>query len=549
MRLSTGKCLLLAAAAFAMLACAEKPAEPEGPAVELWGVWDEAFTAANANPRETELTVKLRSPGGAQREIEGFWDGGSNWRARFMPTEPGAWQYETQWDSPAGSQPGPAGTFVCVRAETSKNPLLQHGPVKVSSDGRYFEHADGTPFFWLVDTVWNGALLSDDAGWQNYLDDRVAKQFSGAQFVITQWRTALTNAEGQVAYTGFDDIEIHPEFFARLDRRISEVNAKGLLAVPVLLWVPGEKESNPGNLPVEQAIRLARYMVARYHAHHVIWFLGGDSAYDGEHTERWKSIGRGVFGDREHAPVFLHPRGMHWPWDAFRDEGWLSALGYQSGHGDNAETLAWIHSGPVAQGWEQGPAKPIVNLEPPYEDHISYHSRERHSAYNVRRATYWSLLNAPTAGATYGAHGVWSWQTAAAVPLNHDRSGEAKPWQEAIQLPGSEHMRYMAELFASLPWWRLRPVQSLLTAQPGAKDPAQFVSAALSADNDAAVFYLPVGGAIRVSNEVLPEGLSQAEWFDPRTGQRSPAEGTEGRYQAPSSEDWVLTLRTTATTP
>jgi hypothetical protein len=512
--------------------------------VELWGVWEETFAAENADPLETELTVKLRSPGGAQHDVEGFWDGGSNWRARFMPSEEGAWQYEAQWDSPTGSQPGPAGSFVCVRPESSKNPLLQHGPVRVSSDGRYFEHADGTPFFWLVDTAWNGALLSGDAGWQNYLDDRVAKKFSGVQFVMTQWRTAPGNAEGQVAYTGFDNIEIHPEFFERLDRRISEVNAKGLLAVPVLLWVPGDKESNPGNLPVDQAIRLARYMVARYQAHHVIWFLGGDSAYDGEHTERWKSIGRGVFGDREHAPVFLHPRGMHWPWAAFEGEAWLSALGYQSGHGDSDDTLRWIHSGPVAESWEQGPAKPIVNLEPPYEDHISYQAREPHSAYNIRRATYWSLLNAPTAGATYGAHGVWSWQTEAAVPLNHDRSGVAKPWQEAIQLPGSTHMRYMAELFESLPWWRLRPAQSLLAAQPGANNPAQFVSAALSEDGDAAVFYLPVGGAIQIASEALPEGLSRTEWFDPRTGERTPAEGAEGRYQAPGREDWVLVLQT-----
>lgn len=541
MTLSMMKRLVPAAALIALLACSEQPTEPAGPAVELWGVWEETFPAENADPVETELTVKMRSPAGAQSEVEGFWDGGSNWRARFKPSEEGVWQYEAQWDSPAGTQPGSTGSFVCVRPESTKNPLLLHGPVRVSSDGRYFEHADGTPFFWLVDTPWNGALLSDDAGWQNYLDDRVAKKFSGAQFVMTQWRTAAANAEGQVAYTGFDDIEIHPEFFERLDRRVSEVNAKGLLAVPVLLWVPGDKESNPGNLPVEPAIRLARYMVARYQAHHVVWFLGGDSAYDGEHTERWKAIGRGVFGDREHAPVFLHPRGMHWPWAAFEGEEWLSALGYQSGHGDNDETLRWIHSGPVSESWEQGPAKPIVNLEPPYEDHVSYHSREPHSAYNVRRATYWSLLAAPTAGSTYGAHGIWSWQTEAAVPLNHDRSGVAKPWQEAIQLPGSTSMRHMAELFESLPWWRLRPAPSLLAAQPGANNPAQFISAALSADGDAAVFYLPVGGSIQIASEAL--GLSRAEWFDPRTGERTPAEGAGGRYQAPGREDWVLVLR------
>jgi hypothetical protein len=531
------------AAALALLACSQPPPEPEGPTVELWGVWEETFAAADAQPGETELMVKLRAPGGAERDVEGFWDGGTNWRVRFMPTEAGVWQYEARWETPDGSQPGASGNFVCVRAETSKNPLLQHGPVRVSGDGHYFEHADGTPFFWLADTVWNGALLSADADWQNYLDDRVAKKFTAAQFVMTQWRTAYANAEGQVAYTGFDNIEIHPEFFQRLDRRMNEVNAKGLLAVPVVLWGLGEEQYTPGKLPVEQAIRLARYIVNRYQAHHVAWFLGGDDNYEGENGERWKRIGRGVFGDREHAPVFLHPRGMHWPWDGFQDEEWLSALGYQSGHGDDANTLRWIHSGPPAQNWQKPPARPVINLEPPYEDHISYQSKQRHSAYNVRRATYWSLLNAPTVGVSYGAHGVWSWQTAPGVPLNHDRTGEAKRWQEAIQLPGSTQMRHMAELFASLPWQRLRPAPALLAEQPGANDPAQFLSAALSEDNDAAVFYLPVGGALPLHVEALPAQLSQAEWFDPRTGERRPAEGAGGVYQAPGKEDWVLVLR------
>jgi hypothetical protein len=323
---------------------------------------------------------------------------------------------------------------------------------------------------------------------------------------------------------------------------MNEVNAKGLLAVPVVLWGLGEEHYTPGKLPVDQAIRLARYIVARYRAHHVVWFLGGDDNYEGENGERWKSIGRGVFVEKEHAPVFLHPRGMHWPWDGFQQEEWLSALGYQSGHGDDARTLQWIHSGPPAENWNKPPARPVINLEPPYEDHLAYQSRERHSAYNVRRAVYWSLLNAATAGVSYGAHGVWSWQTSPGVPLNHERTGEAKPWHEAIQLPGSTQMRHMAGLFTSLPWWRLRPAQSLLAEQPGAKDPARFISAALSEDKDAAVFYLPLGGTLRLQAGALPPRLSIAEWFDPRSGERKPAEGKAGAYQAPGKEDWLLVL-------
>ena len=36
------------------------------------------------------------------------------------------------------------------------NPLFNHGILRPSSGGRYLEHADGTPFYWLGDTHWSG---------------------------------------------------------------------------------------------------------------------------------------------------------------------------------------------------------------------------------------------------------------------------------------------------------------------------------------------------------------------------------------------------------
>lgn len=344
-----------------------------------------------------------------------------------------------------------------------------------------------------------------------------------------------------------EDIAIHPEFFQRMDARINALNAKGLLAVPVVLWALGEEEYTPGKLPVDQAIRLARYITARYGAHHVAWFLGGDGGYGGEASAYWSQLGRAVFPGTGHAPTFLHPRGMRWPWEEFNDEKWLTAFGYQSGHGDDAETLRWIHSGPPATEWEAFSAGPIINLEPPYEDHISYHSKQRHSAYNVRRATYWSLLNAPTAGVSYGAHGVWSWESEPRVPQNHDRTGVAKPWSEAADLPGSAHLGHMAELFGTIPWWRLRPAQQLLSEQPGAADPRRFVSVSFSENGDFGLAYLPVGDRVAFKTDSSILGVATAEWFDPRTGIRQPASVlAAGVYQAPSEDDWVLIFRNNA---
>jgi hypothetical protein len=55
---------------------------------------------------------------------------------------------------------------------------------------------------------------------------------------------------------------------------------------------------NPGfALPEDQAILIARYMVARWQAHDVVWILPGDGDFRGEKAEKWKRIGRAVFGD------------------------------------------------------------------------------------------------------------------------------------------------------------------------------------------------------------------------------------------------------------
>lgn len=431
--------------------------------VHRWGMYEVSLASQmeyDGQQQYVDLELEFIDTAGKKYLQRGFWDGGHVWKVRFAPGAIGAWNWRSRCkDDP--SLDGMKGSFACIPYR-GDNRFYKHGPVRVSGDGHYLTHEDGTPFFWLVDTAWNGALKSAAEDWDRFLEDRSHKQFTGIQYVATQWRTAYANAEGQKAYTGFEKIRINPGFFQRIDERTQAVNEKGLLAVPVLLWTLGSREHNPGQLPEDQAILLARYMTARLGAYHVSWFLPGDGNYFDERVERWKRIGRAVFDRPGHATATLHPQGMQWPWDAFLGEKWVSYLGYQSGHGDDGRTLEWIYKGPPAQKWNLKPVKPVINLEPPYEDHIAYQSRQRHTAYTVRRAVYWSLLNAPTAGTSYGAHGVWSWEVAPNTPQEHGGTGVAKPWHEAMALQGSTDMKHMADLFTSIEWWRLKPENSLV---------------------------------------------------------------------------------------
>jgi hypothetical protein len=161
----------------------------------------------------------------------------------------------------------------------------------------------------------------------------------------------------------------------------------------------------------------------------------------------------------------------------------------------------------------------------------------------VRRAIYWSLLISPTAGFTYGGHGVWGWDDGSGPPVAHPNTGTPKPWREALHLPAAEQLSHLAALFASIPWWQLRPAPEILAKQPGNESPRQFIAAAGS--ETLAVIYTPEDRQIHLRPEAIA-GLSTATWFNPRTGKRTPAtptvQGEVVQFETPGEGDWVLVL-------
>ena len=512
-----------------------------------WTVFEASFTSTSKyqNPfQDVTVSVDFTAPDGKLRIVEAYWDGENTWRVRFSPELTGEWTYRTHASHPDDKRlDGQTGRFRCVPYKGA-NSLYQHGSIRVSQNQRYLEQADGTPFFWLSDTAWNGALKADHASWETYLSDRKRKQFTALQFVTTQWIAAAGNAEARLAYEGRESITIDPVFFQWMDDRVRAVNEHGLVAAPVLIWTapwsPYSKFLNPGNaLPDDQVIRLARYMVARYGAYQVIWILAGDGDYHGDEAERWKRIGQAVFADNPSRLATIHPAGHEWIAGDFGREPWFSFVGYQSGHGDGPEDLKWITQGPPSVSWDAPPIHPIINLEPNYEDHISYFSHRRFDAHAVRRAAYWSLLVSPPAGVTYGAHGIWGWDNHPALPMNHFGSGVARPWFDAISLPGSTDMAHLMTLFSSLQWWTLRPDPGLIAHQPGDEGPSAFVAAAKAENKEWALLYFPVGETVTLEPDQL-EGPLLVRWFNPRSGEWSGALPLTSRsLTPPDTEDWV----------
>ena len=83
------------------------------------------------------------------------------------------------------------GLLICSEARSADpvpvpetSPWDAHGPLRVAANGRYIEHADGTPMLWIADTGWAlfYKLRHDEI--IEYLDNRKAKGFNVVQAVL-----------------------------------------------------------------------------------------------------------------------------------------------------------------------------------------------------------------------------------------------------------------------------------------------------------------------------------------------------------------------------
>ena len=486
------------------------------PDAAKWHKYELTFASSKTyeNPVQEVRTfeISFTSPTGVKKTINGFWDGGTTWKARFMPDETGTWSFETKCsDAKNTGLNGQKGSFTCRQLVEQKD-IYRHGPVINPKGTFYLSHTDGTPFFWLACTAWNGALKSTDAEWDMYLQQRVSNNYSAIQFVTTQWRGCDRSSEGLVAFTGSGRISINPDFFRLIDRKIDKINEYGLVAAPVILWTlqnGAGRELSPGYyLPDDQAILLAKYIVARYGGNQVVWILGGDGIYTGTYEQRWKTIGRAVFDGTHQGIVAQHPCGVSWIGEVYKDEQWLNIIGYQSSHSNAERTVNWITKGPVSKMWNQLPPRPLINLEPNYEE-IGFTISDR----DVRNACYWSLFAAPVAGVTYGANGIWPWLHKGERILNHGDAPGVSPWDVSMNFPGSIQMGYLAQFFKQLEWWDLYPAQELLVEQPGDEKYNHFVSVMKTADNKTILAYLPVKQTIKIRKPVAHSYT--VKWFDP----------------------------------
>ncbi|HWX21152.1 MAG TPA: DUF4038 domain-containing protein, partial [Candidatus Binatia bacterium] len=475
------------------------------------------------------------------RQVFGFWDAGRTWRVRFSPDQPGRWTFRTSCSDPKNTGLQQQGEFLCS-AVVGTNLFHQHGPVRVARDHRHLEHADGTPFFWLADTTWNGARASDPKNWDLYAQVRLSQKFS-----VVQWAVAPgEDVKRQSALTGFAErIGINPDFFKRLDEKIDRLSQAGLLnAIVPLAELASQKE--PGlALADDQAILLTRYVVARWGADPVVWLLAFDGDSNGKKASRWKAIGQAVFGMAPHAPVVLYTGETQWLLDNFRDQSWVDIFGYQTVTDVTDDAWKWTLAGPFVKEWTKEPTRPLIPFVP-CENSVAPQSQKRFSANDVRHAAYASLLMTVPAGVSYAGQGVINWDSATGARNDTSPGADLPLWLKAMFMPAAKQMGHLGKLLTSVDFWRLHPEPKLVPTQPGDLSPRRYIVSAATEGKDHALIYVPEDRTVELSLEELPTSPT-VSWFNPRTGDNSPAVAVVGgrtcQFPTPDPGDWVLVIR------
>jgi hypothetical protein len=154
---------------------------------------------------------------------------------------------------------------------------------------------------------------------------------------------------------------------------------------------------------------------------------------------------------------------------------------FQSGHRADAQNLPYI----LAEKFAAYPVKrPVINAEPPYEGHGRVGEKTRFNAFDIRKATWQSLLSGAKAGVTYGAHGIWMFHRPGMTFLNAHRSFEPFPWDVALTLDGAWDVGFARWLYETHNFFDLEPARLILNDDPE-------IRAAASPDHRTIAIYSP----------------------------------------------------------
>jgi len=535
-------------------------------------------TGEYSNPyTEVEAVALFERPDGTAWRINLFWDGASDWRFRISPDQVGNWTWSVE--SNDSGLDGQSGQFRVVKSDLpgSIEPMQGH-PL-------HFQKQNGKPFWFFGETGWS--IMTDHVGEQldrqavmHYIDTRAKQGFNAIHCMLIS--EAGWGNSGGSPFVDMANQQINPDYWKEVDLRLAYLNKHGITGGLALAWGDkGNGEPFPWRvLPgLKARQRYAKYIGSRYSAYDVYFLVSGEwdlsirhrkglspikKIAEEEIRQEYTEIGNALKQSDPHGRMIgIHPAETHSVVREFASADWMSFGDYQQNYYRLHDEILKSRANNL----------PVVNSEYGYYERDSDANgapdKENSLSLAMMRHATWDIVM----GGGYLVTGFGSTYFGGnrnPGPFNVDDE-KNKVWEEQIQ--------HLPSLFSGLPWWKLEPADSRVTAPIARGSDRQIKTLKILKDKgpkmrriqappectywalaDPGSHYLAyvrgVTDEIRLDVTVKKaEGKNtedqdaetkafQVRQFDPRTGHFTHLDDHDGskpiRYTPPSSEDWVL---------
>jgi hypothetical protein len=443
-------------------------------------------------------------------------------------------------------------------------------PLKVSENGRYLVDQRDQPWRVQADAAWLMSSKATPEEVDAYLDTRRSQGFNSFYLMAMVHPggygaapDAPNDQRGDPPFAtpgDFSTAGASPEsarYWEWIDSIVEKAAARDMvvmLSYTYLGWSGADMGWYQDILaqPSEQALHdWGEWLGHRYKDEpNIIWLGLGDFAPEpgSEGSRRTVAIAEGIKAAgaqqlfmAEAAPPDTIPG---------EDADFGAVVDMNSFYGYGPEGIGTVYE-TADRAWRFSPTLPAWMQEGTYEyeDNWSHFSGE---PWDTRRGRFWSVLAGATAGEGFGSRDVWQW---------NDIPG-------SLESPGAEYSTYAFRLFATLPWWDLRPSGTeagyagvdLVTSGGGTWGQLDYITSAISGDGRWLLAYVPVSeqGARTFAVEMGSlAGPVRARWFDPSTGnfiaigdEQGYANEGQREFTTPGSrddgtDDWLLVLDAT----
>lgn len=436
------------------------------------------------------------------------------------------------------------------------------GPLRVSPEGRYFQQADGTPFFWLGDTAWLITQKLNREEVKTYFENRRAQGFNVVQLCAVQFLSDKC-FNGNPALVGEDitRLNVTPgadpadpaqyDYWDHLDYVIATAAANDCYVAIAPVWSHLVRRTP---LSAAQVAPYIEQVARRYHDRPNIIWLNGGSGRGHENADVWHVIGSTLQHQNPHQLVSYHPFGRTVTTEWFKDAPWIDFHMFTSGHrrydqdteGRKYGEDNWRY---VLEALAADPTRPVLDAEPAYENTPQgLHKPEEPywTASDSRRYAYWSVF-AGAAGHTFGENSV---RQVYIATEKKPASGAKGFIMDRLETDGARQMSHLKALMLSRPLaWRVAD-QSLVAGDEGEK----YERVLVTRGTGYLFAYAYTGRDFSLKLGSLAGDKLTATWFNPRTGEITAAgmianTGTV-RFNPPGDPspglDWVLILDETA---